>query len=116
MILNMNLCVAVKNPLSYYESCNIDLFKLYKNKFEFSSVDIHLKNKEFKIKAKCPICGNTHLYSYNINDIMNDKFLIGGCYEIGVPIFYVGKISKVENKIKKYNNLYNNIYKSVLQG
>ena len=106
MVLRYDMGFALKNEYGEYETRSISLFEMEKiNKMNsVLQVDIS-KNKEYRFKIKCSLCGEYHQYKYNLNDLTKRDMVIGGCESLGVPLFYLGNNMKVLTTISKLNSI-----------
>lgn len=107
MLLQTYIGIAFKDLFNDYKVVNISLFDIKNINKYFSNVHMKInRNVQLKVKVMCPICGKYHYYTYNINDLLKDCLIIGGCEQLGEPIFFMGNIKNVEDKINSYR-LYN---------
>lgn len=111
MLINSELCIAVKNYYGQYRLRNFSIFKIDDLNSCFTPFKATIdKNREIIIKVKCPICDCYHFYRYSINDVLNRNILVGGCESLGVPLFYIGKNKNVLNRVKRYNEVNKNLF------
>lgn len=105
-MLKYDMCFALKNEYGEYETKSISLFEMDKIKRGFPSLQIDIRrNKEYMIKIKCSLCGEYHNYKYNLTDLTKREMVIGGCENLGLPLFYLGNNVKVLNTIRKLNSI-----------
>ncbi|MCY6369839.1 hypothetical protein [Clostridium ganghwense] len=103
--------VAFKNCVGQYDLKRVSIFEITNISKYFELVNIKCtNNKEIEFQVKCPICGEYHYYTYRIGDFIKTTMVIGGCEKVGLPIFFIGKTEKVEEKINKYNEVNKEIY------
>lgn len=106
MVCNTALRIAVKNEMGQYEEKKINLFELYNIHEKYANLEINNnKGKEIKFKIKCPICGRTHYYRYNLVELAKSEMKISGCEIIGIPVFFIGDSDKVIERINKYKEI-----------
>lgn len=111
MIYDTMLSIAIKNSCNVYDLKRSTVFQLKSLKRKFTSVEsVDINGKELRIKIKCPLCGEYHLYKYSINELMNKEMVIGGCETLGYPIIYLGNYKKVKQKVDKYIETNKEIY------
>jgi len=102
---------AFKNSLGQYDVKRIYIFNIADINKYFKHIEINFfPKKEIHLNVKCPMCGEKHCYSYDIANIINGSMVIGGCENIGYPIFFIGDKEKVEEKINKYKEVNEKIY------
>ncbi|MDP4143460.1 MAG: hypothetical protein Q8936_03110 [Bacillota bacterium] len=103
MLFNTSVAIALKNSVGQYGIRQITLFQLEKINTLFDNFQAKVvKNKDIVFKVKCPLCGQYHYYRYNFYDLMKREMVIGGCENLGVPVFFIGKEDKVIEKVNKY--------------
>jgi len=111
MLINGMVSLAFKNSLEQYDVERISLFNIVNINEYFPNINCtKTGSKEVGIKVKCPVCNDYHYYSYSINDFIKRTMVIGGCEKTGLPIFFIGKIDKVEEQVNKYRETKKEIY------
>lgn len=111
MIYDTMFSIAIKNSYNIYDLKKCTVFQLKNLEKKFTSVEsVDISGKEFKIKIKCPLCGEYHLYKYSINELMNKEMVIGGCEILGYPIIYLGNYKKVKQKVDRYIETNKEVY------
>lgn len=111
-MVNSNITIALKNDMIKYDIKEISIFKLSSlRRCEFKSIkNINIENKKLWLEILCPLCGKSHKYEYNIQEVLNSKLIVGGCKEIYIPLFYMGDKNKVLEKVKLFNRINNKVY------
>ena len=103
MLLDSNICVAFKCNNGQYDLEYISLFELADLKNRFKDIQVHIiDGKEVNFKVKCPLCEKYHCYKYGVKEFIKRKMILGGCEELGIPIFYIGDKDLVEQKVAKF--------------
>jgi hypothetical protein len=103
LIFDTNIAVALKNSNGEYKIEELTIFELENINIRFSTLNVEIhKGNEIVIMAKCPLCGEGHLYYYNINELLKRNMVIGGCEQLALPIFFIGKNEKVIQKVKEH--------------
>lgn len=111
MIIDTVVSIAFKNCVDKYDIKRFSIFNINDISMHFETIQVKRNNdNEFEFKVKCPICGEEHYYNYKIDNLIKETMVIGGCEKIGVPIFFIGKREKVEEKINKYEEVNKKIY------
>jgi ribosomal protein L34E len=111
MVCNTNISIALKGRNGQYRVKDFSIFELNKIVFEFPSFEIVThKKREISIKLRCPICGEYHRFNYNINEFMKRDMTFGGCETTGMPVFFIGRGSKVSERIRKFNKVHRSAY------
>ena len=106
MVVNTDFAIAFRSIYGNYDFNEVSLFNLEKISGLVDGLQIYIyDNKEIVLKTECPICGKNHEFKYSMVEAMSKSVIIGGCEEVGTPIFYLGKNSKVQQRIKKYNQI-----------
>ncbi len=114
MIIQTELGIAIKNTFGKYELIDFSLFNTSKiNEYELG-LTINKSNKgSIVITAKCHICNNIHKYNYNIDEFLKREIIVGGCEILGIPLFYIGNKSTIEERVYKQNQIFDKIYMMV---
>lgn len=103
MIFDTNIAIALKNSNGEYKIEELTIFEIKSMNVRFPSLRVELyKNNEIVLKVKCPLCGDTHTYHYTINELLKRNMVIGGCEQLALPIFFIGKNEKVIEKVKEH--------------
>lgn len=111
MIFDTNIAMALKNSNGQYEVEELTIFEIESMNAKFPSLNIELhKGNEIAIVAKCSLCGEYHNYSYSINELLKRNMVIGGCEQLALPIFLIGKNKKVIVKVNEYRQTIEEIY------
>lgn len=112
MLIESNKCFAIKNEYGKYLLKEVSLFNLKDLTNIVTSVkDVKVIEKELSLHVECPICGNIHVYTYSIKDLLvYNRLIVGGCKLLNNPIFYIGSYEKVKRRIITYNEINKNIY------
>lgn len=104
MLINSKISIALKNAYDQYEIKEISIFEMEKLKMAFPCIQINsIGHKQIIFTIKCPLCGEVHYFKYNINEFLKREVIIGGCETLGIPLFYIGNESKVNERINKVN-------------
>lgn len=111
MIIDTIVSIALKNCIEKYDIRRLSVFDINNISMYFETIHVrNINNNEFEFKVKCPICGEEHCYNCKIDNLIRGTMVIGGCEKIGVPILFIGKNEKVEEKINKYKEVNKKIY------
>ena len=103
MIFDTNIAVALKNCNGEYKIEQLTIFEMESMNTRFASLSVGMsKGNEVVIKVKCPLCGDYHLYHYSINELLKRNMVIGGCEQLALPIFFIGKNLKVIEKVNEH--------------
>ena len=112
MVFDTNIAIALKNYNGQYKVEELTIFELESMKTKFaslSSVEVQ-KGNDLVMKLKCPLCGENHFYHYNTNELLKRNMVIGGCEQLGLPIFLIGKNEKVIEKVKEHRQSIEKVY------
>ncbi len=111
MILDTNIAMAVKNSNGQYRVEELTIFELesMKNRFPCLYVKVN-KGKEIFVEVKCLLCGEYHHYHYNVDELLRTNMVIGGCEQLALPIFFIGKNEKVIKKVAEHRQTTEKIY------
>ncbi|MBU3092578.1 hypothetical protein KPL35_10885 [Clostridium sp. CF011] len=111
MVFDTNIAMALKNPNGEYKVCELTIFEIENMETVFPSLKVELhKGTEILIKVKCSLCEEFHFYHYNINEFFKINMVIGGCEQLALPIFLIGKNQKVIEKVNEYRQTIEKIY------
>jgi hypothetical protein len=111
LIFDTNIAMALKDSDGQYKVCELTIFEIESMKTRFPSLNVEMnKGNEIIIKVKCPICGEYHFYHYNINEFLKRAMVIGGCEQLALPIFFIGKNEKVIEKVNEHRQTIEAIY------
>lgn len=110
MLLNTEVSFALKNTFGQYEIKDLSLFEMDKVTKDFPGIEMYSnRNKELSFKLRCPLCGENHSYSYSVNDLLKRDMVIGGCENLGMPLFFIGNQVKVHQRIKSFRDVNKNL-------
>ncbi|OFI06190.1 hypothetical protein CLOACE_12230 [Clostridium acetireducens DSM 10703] len=110
MLVNTYISFALKDENNKYNILNTSLFELNNINNYFTSVKVMKKSNQIIFKVKCSLCNEYHNYKYNVNDIINEKVIIGGCDRLGSILFFIGNKYKIIKKVNRYNSIHSKIY------
>ncbi|MBU3179878.1 hypothetical protein [Clostridium psychrophilum] len=111
MIFDTNIAMALKNSSGEYKIYEFTIFEIENIKIIFPSVNVKIhKGNEILIVVKCPLCGEKHSYYYNVKELLKRNMVIGGCEQVALPIFLIGKNQKVIDKVNEYRQTIEKIY------
>jgi len=111
LIFDTNIAMALKNSSGVYNVCEFTIFEMKSMKSKFPSLNVKVsKGNDILIVVKCPLCGEKHFYHYNINELLKRNMVIGGCEQLALPIFLIGKNQKVIEKVNEYRQTIEKIY------
>jgi hypothetical protein len=111
LIFDTNIAMALKNSSGEYRVEQLTIFEIESMKTKFPNLNLNVnKGNEILIKVKCPLCGEHHVYHYNINELLKRNMVIGGCEQLALPIFLIGKNQKVIEKVNEYRQTIEKIY------
>ena len=103
MIFDTNIAVALKDCNGQYKIEELTIFEMKSMNTKFPSLSVELnKGSDIVLKVKCPLCGYYHFYHYNINELLKRNMVIGGCEQLALPIFFIGKNLKVIEKVNEH--------------
>jgi hypothetical protein len=103
--------MALKNSNGQYEVAELTIFEIESMNSRFPSLNIEIhKGNEIAIVAKCSLCGESHIYNYSINELLKRNMVIGGCEQLALPIFLIGKNNKVITKVNEHRQTIEEIY------
>jgi len=111
LIFDTNIAIALKNSSEEYKIEQLTIFEMESIKTKFPTLDVNVnKFNEILIKVKCPLCGECHFYHYNIIELLKRNMVIGGCEQLALPVFLIGKNQKVIEKVNEYRQTIEKIY------
>lgn len=104
LLINSKISFALKDVYGQYKIKEIFIFEIEEINKSFPYMQINSRgNKELSFSMKCPLCTETHIFKYNINEFFKREVVIGGCETLGIPLFYIGNQHKVHERIKRFN-------------
>jgi hypothetical protein len=111
LIFDTDIAMALKDYNGQYKVCELTIFEIESINTRFPSLNIKVnKGNEIVIKVKCLLCGEEHSYHYNIKEILKRNMVIGGCEQLALPIFFIGKNQKVIEKVNEHRKTTEKIY------
>ena len=111
MTFDTNIAMALKDCNGQYNVVEMTIFELESMNTKFSSLNVELhRGNEILIEVKCCLCGENHSYHYNIKELLKTNMVIGGCEQLALPIFFIGKNEKVIEKANKHRQTIEKIY------
>jgi hypothetical protein len=111
LIFDTNIAMALKNSNGQYKVYQLTIFEIESINTRFPSLNLKVnKGNEIVIKVKCSLCGEDHFYHYNISELLKRNMVIGGCEELALPIFFIGKNQKVIEKVNDHRKTIEKIY------
>lgn len=111
VIFDTNIAMALKNSNGQYKVYEMTIFEIESVNTRFSSLNLKVsKGNEIVMKVKCSLCGEYHSYYYNIVELLKRDMVIGGCEQLALPIFFIGKNRKVIEKANEHRKTIEKIY------
>jgi hypothetical protein len=111
LIFDTNIAMALKDSNGRYKVEELTIFEFESMKTRFPSLKVEFyKSNDILIKVKCPLCSEHHLYHYNVNELMRRNMVIGGCEQLALPIFLIGKNQKVIEKVNEHRHTIEKIH------
>lgn len=111
MIFDTNIAMALKNSNGQYKVYEMTIFEIESVNTRISSLNLKVnKGNEIVMKVKCPLCGEYHSYHYNVVELLKRNMVIGGCEQLALPIFFIGKNQKVIEKANEHRKTIEKIY------
>lgn len=111
LLLDTNVAMALKDSNGQYKVEELTIFEIESMKSKFPCLYVKLqKGNEILIKVKCSICSEYHSYHYNINELLKTNMVIGGCEQLALPIFFIGKNEEVIKKVNEHRQTIEKIY------
>lgn len=111
LILDTNIAMALKDSNGQYKVEELTIFEIESMRTKFPCLYVKLnKGDEILIEVKCSLCGDYHSYHYNINELLKTNMVIGGCEQLALPIFFIGKNEKVIKKVNEHRQTIEKIY------
>lgn len=111
LLFDSEISIGYKDYSGQYKISRFSLFELEKMNNESSYLEIKLlKSKEISIKYKCPFCCNIHKFSYTISDFVKREIVVGGCENLGLPLFFIGNRENIEQIVEKYRKVNEKLY------
>jgi len=106
MLINTSISIALRSRYGSYDIKEFSIFQLMTLKEFSQGLKIKTsKNKDVVLSIKCPLCGKCHDYKYSAFELIDREVIIGGCEELGIPVLFVGKSFKVEERIDRYKQI-----------
>jgi len=111
LIFDTNIAMAIKDSKGQYKVEELTIFEIenMKSRFPCLNIELHSGN-EILIEIVCSLCGEHHSYHYNINELLKTNMVIGGCEQLALPIFFIGKNEKVIEKVNEHRQVIEKIY------
>ena len=114
LIFDTNIAMALKNSNGEYRVYEMTIFEIESMKTRFPSLSVKLhQGNEISIVVKCSLCGENHFYNYNINELLKRDMVIGGCEQLALPIFLIGKNQKVIEKVNEHRETIKKFYSTI---
>ncbi|MCJ7690588.1 MAG: hypothetical protein MUO60_14915 [Clostridiaceae bacterium] len=111
MIFDTNIAMALKDSNGQYRVCELTIFEIESINTRYTSLNLKVNNgNEIVIKVKCSLCGEDHSYNYNVKELLKRDMVIGGCEQLALPIFFIGKNKKVIEKVNEHRKTIEKIY------
>ena len=106
MLIDTSISIALRSTCGSYDIKEFSIFELVNLKAVGAEFKIsRMKNKDITLKIKCPLCGKYHDYKYSSLELVNREVIIAGCEELGIPVLFIGKSFKVEERINRYKQI-----------
>jgi len=106
MLIDTSISIALRSTCGSYDIKEFSIFELVNLKDVGPEFIIsRMKNKYITLKIKCPLCGKYHDYKYSSLELVNREVIIAGCEELGIPVLFIGKSFKVEERINRYKQI-----------
>ena len=106
MLVDTCISIALRTTCGSYDIKEFSIFELVNLKDISDRLEINTsKNNEITFNIKCPLCGKYHYYQYSSLELINREVIIAGCEELGVPVLFMGKSIKVQERINKYKQI-----------
>ncbi|MBC8061138.1 MAG: hypothetical protein H7Y18_10775 [Clostridiaceae bacterium] len=106
MLIDTSISIALRSIYGSYDIKEFSIFDLLNLKEIAEGLKINTnKNKDVTLSIKCPLCGKYHEYNYSFLELINKQVIIAGCEELGIPVLFIGKSFKVEERINRYKQI-----------
>ena len=106
MLIDTCISIALRSTCGSYDIKEFSIFELVNLKDVGAGLKVNMeKNKFITLNVKCPICGKHHDYKYSSLELINREVIIAGCEELGIPVLFIGKSFKVEQRINRYKQI-----------
>ena len=106
MLIDTSISIALRSTYGSYDIKEISIFELVNLKEVTEGLKISTsKNKDITLNIKCPLCDKYHDYKYSSLELINREVIIAGCEELGVPVLFMGKNTKVQERINRYKKI-----------
>lgn len=106
MLIETSISIALRSIYGSYDIKEFSIFELINLKEAAEGLKISTsKNKNVIFNIKCPLCGKYHDYKYSSLELINREVIIAGCEELGIPVLFIGKSFKVEERINRYKQI-----------
>ena len=106
MIIDTSICIALRSIYGSYDIREFSIFELVNLKKVTEGLKINIsRDKDITLNIKCPLCDKCHDYKYGSLELVNREVIIAGCEELGIPVLFMGKSFKVQERINRYKQI-----------
>lgn len=106
MLIDTSISIALRSAYGSYDIKEFSIFELVNLKGIAENLKINTgKNMDVIFNLKCPLCGKYHDYQYSSLELINREVIIAGCEELGIPVLFIGKSFKVQERINRYKQI-----------